>query len=101
MGILFARPSLISCMDCQGKTALSSGVSLGSPEELSQQHMKVMDAVLSLHRIPPTIVGCRLQTALHAFAQSDVFLLHLVAESDRLLDPLLHRFRGHIVKEPF
>src|SRR5207249_7473570 len=51
-------------------------------EKLAEKSVKVMDAVLALYRESSAVVVARTQSALHAFADADVFLLNLVAEID-------------------
>src|SRR6202035_4632995 len=58
-------------------------------EKFRQQHMKMMHSVFAAHRITTAIVERRLQSALHAFTEADVFPLHLVAEGDGLLHALV------------
>src|SRR4029077_8700002 len=69
-------------------------------EKFRQQLVKMMHSVFAAHRVTPAIVERRLQSALHAFTEADIFLLHLVAEGDGLLHALLDLLRGDIVKKP-
>jgi hypothetical protein len=55
-------------------------------EELTEQHVEMMNAVLALDRIASAIIGGGAQAALHIFAKADVFLLNFVAEGDGSLD---------------
>src|SRR5882724_13697542 len=49
---------------------------LNLAEKLAQQHMKVMHAILPLHRIASAVVGGGTQAFLHILAKANVFLLH-------------------------
>src|SRR5579859_7000087 len=62
-------------------------------EELTEQDVKVVDAVFPLHRIAPAVIGGRLQPPLNRFANVNVFLLDGLAETDGLPYPLPRLFR--------
>ncbi len=61
----------------------------------------MVHAIFTLYRVAPAIISRGTQTALHIFAKPDIFLLHLVAESNGAPDTLLHSAIGHVVKKPF
>ena len=68
-------------------------------EELSEQHVKVVDAILTLDRVAPAVVGGGAQAALHVFAETDVFLLDFVTEGNGSLNAFPTVFRNDVVKK--
>ena len=64
--------------------------------KLRDQTMKMMDAVFAPDGEPSAIVMFGTQPALHAFADSDIFLLDFIAEID---SGLLHAHA--VIAEPF
>jgi len=61
----------------------------------------MVHAIFTLHRVAPAIICRGAQTALHIFAKPDVFPLHLVTESNSVLDAFLNSAIGHVVEKPF
>jgi len=61
----------------------------------------MVHAIFAFHRVAPAIISGGTQTALHVLTKSDVFLLHLVTESDSALDAFLHRAVAHVIEKPF
>src|SRR5215469_12259029 len=59
------------------------------PQKFAQQHMKMVHAILPLHRIPPAIIQRRLQPPLHR-----------LTEPDCLLRALLHRLGLRVAEKP-
>ena len=55
-----------------------------SRQELVQQRMEVMHAVLALRRVAAAVVDARAEVALHDLADLDVLVLDLVAEREEL-----------------
>src|SRR5713226_9970979 len=55
-------------------------------EKFAEQHMKVVNAVFALDGVAPAVIRRGAQTALNIFAETDVFLLHFIAERYRALD---------------
>src|SRR6266700_2522834 len=71
------------------------------PQEFAEQHVKMVDAVFTLHGVTPAVIGGRPQTTLNIFAEADIFLLYFVAEGHRAFDALLIFLGGYIVEKPF
>src|ERR1700693_2720310 len=74
---------------------------LRAAEELAEQHVEMVHAIFPLYRVAPAIVGRGTKTTLHIFAQPNIFLLHLITESNGTLDALLYFAIAHVVKKPF
>src|SRR5207244_4102862 len=73
----------------------------GLREELRDQPLKVVDAVLALRVEAPPVVGTGPEPTLDVLAQRDVFLLDLVGEGDGLLHRLPAWSGARLCKEPF
>src|SRR6516162_2325487 len=74
-----ARPSL-PVRVARGVRFLAAFPALPA-EKLRQQRVEMMHSVFALDGITPAVVGGRAQAVLHVFAEHDILLLHLVAES--------------------
>src|SRR5687767_7284268 len=70
------------------------------PEELADEVLEVVDAVLALGGEAAGVVGAGAQAALDLLADDDVLLLDLVGEGDRLLHRLPTGTGAGVGEEP-
>src|SRR6266700_368277 len=71
------------------------------PQEFAEQHVKMVDAVFTLHGVTTAVIGGRPQAALNIFTEADIFLLDFIAEGHGAPDALLILLRVDIVEKPF
>src|SRR5215467_14709196 len=60
----------------------------------------MMDAVFTFHGVAPAVIGRGTQAFLDVFAETDVFLLNFIAESNGALDALVGLSGTHIMEKP-